>query len=72
MVAPKIGPLRKKIGIDNNREWENIKEDAQKIFEDCEDHIQCTIKFRGWTSIDDDVRKLAYLKVVLFSFKFDG
>ena len=71
MVAPKIGPLRKRIGIDNDREWENIKEDAKNIFEDCGGHIQCKIKFHGWTSIEDDVRKLACLKVILFSFKFD-
>ena len=66
MVAPKVRPLRMRIGIDNNQEWENIKGDAKKIFEDYGGHIQCRTKFHGWTSIEDDVRKLACLKVILF------
>ena len=69
MVAPKVEPLRKRIGIDDDQEWKNIKEDTKKIFDDCGGHIQCSIKSRGWKSIGDAVRKTASLKVILFSFK---
>ena len=63
MVAEKAKDVRADLKIFDDQIWENMLEDAQRIFEECGCHLQCK-KLHGWKSVRDTDRAMARVKVI--------
>jgi len=63
MGVPNFSNLRAKYNI-NKDQWNEIRKNARKIFEDSEASLQCGKKGCGWKKVTDDVRKSCCEQVI--------